>query len=294
MSEEVDVDDAIYVQVDEITGAELELDENVCYGIRKTRAESNLNENERVTASKIRSCNKMIFAFALVMLICAVAVCTAIAAFVEISQFNSELASIRKSISLSNQEALALTNSSIRMIGMRFSQDLSAVENQIMAILQNLASCAAILQFAPSSPSGHYLIRSSNGSAVRVYCDMTRSCGNITGGWMRVAELDMRDSSSQCPSALRNGIDCSIPSCIMNIDSPNCSSVIFPSHGFNYSRVCGMIRAYQKGIVDSILNDGHIRSSPTIDSNYVDGISLTYGESPRQHIWTFGVGLRGI
>ena len=127
MSEEVDVDDAIYVQVDEITGAELKLDENVCYGIRKTRAESNLNENERVTASKFRSCNKMIFAFALVMLICAVAVCTAVAAFVEISQFNSELASIRKSISLSNQE-----NSSIQMIEMRFSQDLSAIKNQTM------------------------------------------------------------------------------------------------------------------------------------------------------------------
>ena len=194
------------------------------------------------------------------------------------------------------QEALALTNSSIRMIEMRFSQDLSAIENQIMAIFQNypIASCAAILQFAPSFPSGHYLIRSSNGSPVRVYCDMTRSCGNITGGWMRVAELDMRDSSSQCPSALRNGIDCSIPTCIINTDGPYCSSVIFASHSFNYSRVCGMIRAYQKGITDSILNDGHIRGSSTIDSNYVDGISLTYGESPRQHIWTLGVGHQGI
>ena len=35
------------------------------------------------------------------------------------------------------------------------------------------------------------------GSAVRVYCDMTRTCGNITGGWMRVAELDMTRTSSQ-------------------------------------------------------------------------------------------------
>ena len=28
-----------------------------------------------------------------------------------------------------------------------------------------------------------------------------------------------------------------------------------------------------------------------IDSNYVDGISLTYGMTPRQHIWTFAVDL---
>ena len=171
--------------------------------------------------------------------------------------------------------------------------------NQLNQQLQGLhqrhspASCVEILQLVPSSPSGHYWIWSSKGSAVRVYCDMTRSCNNIAGGWMRVAELDMRDSSSQCPSALRNGTDCPVQTCIINTDGPNCSSVIFASHGFNYSRVCGMIRAYQKGVIDSILNDGQIRGSPTIDSNYVDGISLTYGESPRQHIWTLGVGIRG-
>ena len=150
-------------------------------------------------------------------------------------------------------------------------------------------SCAAILQFAPSSPSSQYWIRFPDGSVILTFCDMTRSCDGVTGGWMKVAELD----TNQCPSALRLGTDCPIPTCVINTDGPNCSSVIFPSHGFNYSRVCGMIRAYQKGIVDSILNDGRIRAFATIDSNYVDGVSLTYGESPRQHIWTFGVG-RGI
>ena len=29
----------------------------------------------------------------------------------------------------------------------------------------------------------------------------------------------------------------------------------------------------------------------TIDSNYVDGISLTHGYSPRKHIWTFAAAL---
>ena len=28
-----------------------------------------------------------------------------------------------------------------------------------------------------------------------------------------------------------------------------------------------------------------------IDSPYVDGISITYGQSPRQHIWTYAIGL---
>ena len=43
------------------------------------------------------------------------------------------------------------------------------------------ASCAAL---PPSSPSGYYWVRASNGSAVSVYCDMTRLCGGVTGGWM--------------------------------------------------------------------------------------------------------------
>ena len=47
-------------------------------------------------------------------------------------------------------------------------------------------SCTAILQFAPSSPSNQYWIRFPNGSVVLTFCDMTRSCGGVTGGWMRV------------------------------------------------------------------------------------------------------------
>ena len=115
----------------------------------------NLDENERVTArsdsgtgtknsevSISKSRSQFIILFALVMLMCAVLICTAVAAFVEISRLNSELASIQKSTSLSNQttesiafqEALAHINSSVQMIKMRFSQDLSAIENQTMAI----------------------------------------------------------------------------------------------------------------------------------------------------------------
>ena len=57
-----------------------------------------------------------------------------------------------------------------------------------------VVTCAAL---PPSSPSGYYWVRASNGSAVRVYCDMTTSCGD--GGWMRVASLDFH-LMSQWPS----------------------------------------------------------------------------------------------
>ena len=37
--------------------------------------------------------------------------------------------------------------------------------------------------------SGYYWI-GEIGSAVRVYCNMSLTCGNVTGGWMRVANID--------------------------------------------------------------------------------------------------------
>ena len=39
-------------------------------------------------------------------------------------------------------------------------------------------SCQAIRMLQPSFTSGYYWVSSSNGSSVRVYCDMIKSCGN--------------------------------------------------------------------------------------------------------------------
>ena len=48
--------------------------------------------------------------------------------------------------------------------------------------------------------------------------------------------------------------------------------------------MCGKARGYQKGHPFNILNQS--RFTVTIDTNYTDGLSITYG-SPRQHIWTY-------
>ena len=82
-------------------------------------------------------------------------------------------------------------------------QNLSLLqENNTQELIYNSNSCASILLFAPSFPSGDYWIRFSNGSGLHVYCDMNRSCGIIIGGWMRVAELDMTGTTILCPSNL--------------------------------------------------------------------------------------------
>ena len=110
------------------------------------------------------------------------------------------------------------------------------------------ASCAAVLLFAPLSPSGLYWVSSSNGSAVHVYCDMTRLCGNIIGGWMRVVELDMTDNSTQCPSGLRQNNYNNLCTCGINSSGIlSCSSATFNLNGIKYSSVHGVIRAYGCG-----------------------------------------------
>ena len=140
----------------------------------------------------------------------------------------------------------------------------------------------------PCTPSGHYWVRDTNGHAICAYCDMTRSCGGVTGGWTRVAELNMTESSQQCPSGLRLRTDSNIRTCGIT-SSPGCSSVNFAARSIQYSKVCGKIQSYQAGSPDAFGNTGR-GPNPTIEGNYVDGVSLTHGH-PRQHIWTFAAGL---
>ena len=60
-------------------------------------------------------------------------------------------------------------------------------------------------------------------------------------------------------------------------------STTFPVHGIEYSHVCGRVIGYQDRSTDAF----QVGSSLNIEDNYVDGVSLTHGQLPRQHIWTF-------
>ena len=106
------------------------------------------------------------------------------------------------------------------------------------------------------------------------------------GGWTRVVKLDMANSSHQCPGDLRQCTDSNVRTCVNSTHSPGCSSTTFDVEHGQYSMICGLVIAYQFGITDAF---GGNRSH-NIDSNYVDGVSLTHG-SPRSHIWTFAAAL---
>ena len=94
-------------------------------------------------------------------------------------------------------------------------------------------------------------------------------------GWMRVGYVSSRYG---CPEGLGH-----LETVCQRVDV-GCSSVIFPTHGISYSKVCRLVYGYIKGTPDRF--ERH-RNCPgcTIDDPYVDGVSITHG-SPRQHIWS--------
>ena len=146
----------------------------------------------------------------------------------------------------------------------------------------DLFSCSDVLSKFPNSTSGYYKIGLTNGSTVSVYCDMEGVNCDGEGGWMRVAYLNMFDSTEDCPQGFKLYEENGIRACGRQ-SGPGCQSVKFPSHNISYSQVCGRVIGYQKGSPDAV---AQIYSITNIDGAYVDGVSLTRG-SPRQHIWTF-------
>ena len=146
-------------------------------------------------------------------------------------------------------------------------------------------SCQVIHTLQPYSVSGLYWVRSSNGSSIHVYCDMTKSCGNVTGGLTRVVLLNDETRPLICTGDFETSDH--ETRCVRNTEDPGCSHIIFPLMNVTYSHICGTVESSYFGHPDGFT--GSSRSpSTSINDNYVDGISLTYGDTPnRNHIRTF-------
>ena len=152
-----------------------------------------------------------------------------------------------------------------------------------------VTSCKELYQCNPALPSGYYNITTPQG-AERVYCDMnTTNCGNITGGWMRAAYIDMTNENNTCPQGLTYTVVNSTRMCTCSHTGyVSCSSVTFPTHEVPYTKICGRARGYQFYSTLAFYNY-HNQGQSTVDSSYVSGLSVTYG-SPQSHIWTFAAG----
>lgn len=147
-------------------------------------------------------------------------------------------------------------------------------------------SCREILDAYPDTESGNFWLRNTNGRVFQAYCNMDIGCGpdnNITG-WMRVANLDLTDPTQQCPQGNFRLVTGTSRYCIRSNFGFGCDSSLFTVNQIPYTQVCGRATGIQIGTVDGFLDQNPMRSIETV---YIDGISLTYGSNPRNHIWSF-------
>uniref|UniRef100_A0A1X7TMQ2 Uncharacterized protein n=1 Tax=Amphimedon queenslandica TaxID=400682 RepID=A0A1X7TMQ2_AMPQE len=110
------------------------------------------------------------------------------------------------------------------------------------------------------------------------------------GGWMRIGYINMTEPGATCPQGLYSYTYGGKTLCDKSQGSGDgCNSTFFSAIGLSYTKVCGQARGYQYGPPDGFYpNIGG--GSPNIDGAYVDGLSITHGSNPRQHIWTYVVG----
>ena len=147
-------------------------------------------------------------------------------------------------------------------------------------------SCDAIP--GPSPESGEYVLSSGQ----IVHCDFGPTpCGEA--GWTKIADLDMTDTSQNCPSGFNQITVSGVRGCYRGYRPTvgSCLSTTYSAQGQSYSEVCGKVIGYQSGSTNAF--DQIYRGSAINDINsyYVDGVSITRG-SPREHIFTYAAGMQ--
>ena len=109
--------------------------------------------------------------------------------------------------------------------------------------------CKDLARDHPHAALDYYWVSNGVMKPVKVYCDMDQHCCNSTGGWVRVANIDMTDTNQQCPPGFHLILSTDSRSCGANVFNHKiiCTSINFTSHGIEYRQVCGRMRAYQYG-----------------------------------------------
>ena len=185
----------------------------------------------------------------------------------------------------------------ISALSQNFGENLNSTHKAIAQLEQNVAdtvkniayNCSSFVKQSFTLLSGYHILTSSAGVLRCVYCDLTRTFGGNTTGWMRIAELDVNN----CPSGMRTGTVNNDTTCEVSEDEAGCTEILYPTFNIQYTLITGKIRAYQIESVDGFkyvpMNiRPHIPSdNSNISSNYLDGVSIT---SNGLHVWSFAAG----
>ena len=161
------------------------------------------------------------------------------------------------------------------------------------------SSCKDIYKSFPGtqSKSGYYRMKEGN-KYQWTYCNMSKiqssgdfisTCAGVGGGWRRIVNINI-SAGDDCPGEWRKATQSGVSFCrVASDDHYQCSSANFSTNGTSYQRVCGRARGYQKGHTIGFYGS-HSTFNKLLDEDYVDGLSITYSNNPRQHIWTFAIG----
>ena len=161
-------------------------------------------------------------------------------------------------------------------------EDLSSMMQQLQAELSTVKTDQDLLKTS---------VANNSADIQDIIEHIEHPCGS--SGWTRIAYLDMSRADATCPTEFMLYNASGKLACGRLTSSiSSCNSIIFPiPQDLSYSSVCGKVLGYQKGTPQAI----HVGPGGhnDINSYYVDGVSITYGEAPnRQHIWTFMAAFR--
>ena len=177
------------------------------------------------------------------------------------SQFNHEIASLNSSVLVA--------------------------ENILKRILHPIVgynqTCAEIGKLSNGYSSGDYILKLSAEAIRTVYCDMTRTFGGSTSGWMRLSKLDVNN----CPQGFKTTVHSgAFYTCVRSESRAGCTEIRFSTHNISYSNISGAVRALNAGSWGGFKNVGRSKNV-NVSSYYLDGVSVSCNN---QHIWSFAVG----
>ena len=162
------------------------------------------------------------------------------------------------------------------------------------------SSCYNIYNSFPKTQnkSGYYRVKENN-KHQWIYCNMTgiatgdfiSTCAGVGGGWRRIVNINI-SAGDDCPGEWRKATQSGVSFCRVASDDnvPACTSANFSTNGIRYQRVCGRARGYQKGFTLGFFGSHPSYNIKMIDQSYVSGLSITYSNNPRKHIWTYASG----
>ena len=163
----------------------------------------------------------------------------------------------------------------------------------LMKDIRQLNDRVSYLEQLPTNesvtPGPMEAIRTSNNTLHHNISERTCTlCGITSTNWRRIAYFDTT-RGDPCPPGLRTFTNTTTGqrACGTTDEGQQQTSLNFTTGG-SYIHVCGRVRGYQGDNVVAFFHHGQVIQ--TIDTNYVDGVSITRG-TPRQHLWTYAAGI---